>query len=70
MARSSGTIGDTQFGTAGDAARICGVTPTTVRKWAADGKIGAEKRGKAWRIDLAEIQRLRGAIIGFVFMRR
>ncbi len=60
MGRSSGTIGDTRFGTALDAARICGVTPNTVRKWAATGKIvGVEKRSKAWRFDLAEIRRLR-----------
>ena len=50
------------FGTAGNAARICGVTPNTVRKWAADGKIvGAEKRDGTWRFDLAEIQRLRNS---------
>ncbi len=49
-----------KFGTALDAARICGVTPNTVRKWVAQGKIvGVEKRGKAWRFDLAEIKRLR-----------
>ncbi len=49
-----------EFGTAQDAARICGVTPNTVRKWVAQGKIvGVEKRGKAWRFDLAEIKRLR-----------
>ena len=49
-----------EFGTTRDAARICGVTPHTVRKWVADGKItGAEKRGKAWRFDLAEVRRLR-----------
>ena len=49
-----------KFGTALDAARICGVTPDTVRKWVAQGKIvGVEKRGKAWRFDLAEIKRLR-----------
>ncbi len=49
-----------KFGTALDAARICGVTPSTVRKWVAQGKIvGVEKRGKAWRFDLAEIRRLR-----------
>jgi len=44
----------------GDAARICGVTPTTVCKWVARGKnVGAEKRGRTWRFDLAEIKRLR-----------
>ena len=49
-----------QFGNAGDAARICGVTPNTVRKWAARGKIvRAEKRGNVWWFDLAEIRRLR-----------
>ena len=49
-----------KFGTALDAARICGVTPNTVRKWVAQGKIvGVEKRGQAWRLDLAEIRRLR-----------
>ncbi len=58
--RPSGTSGDTQFGTARDAARICGATPNTVRDRAAQGKIvGAEKRGKAWRFNLAEIKRLR-----------
>ncbi len=36
-----------EFGTAQDAARICGVTPNTVRKWVAQGKIvGVEKRGQ------------------------
>ena len=60
VGRSSGTIGDTRFGTARDAAEICGVTPTTVRNWVARGKIvGAEKRGGTWRFDLAEIKRLR-----------
>ncbi len=60
MGHSSGTIGDTRFGTARDAAEICGVTPTTVCNWAAQGKIvGAEKRGRSWRFDLAEIRRLR-----------
>ena len=49
-----------KFGTVGDAARICGVTPNTVRKWVAQGKIvGAEKRGNVWWFDLAEIRRLR-----------
>lgn len=49
-----------EFGTAQDAARICSVTPNTIRKWVASGKIvGVEKRGKAWRFDLAEIRRLR-----------
>ena len=49
-----------KFGTALDAARICGVTPNTVRKWVARGKIvRAEKRGNAWRFDLGEIRRLR-----------
>ena len=60
VGRSSGTIGDTRFGTAGDAARICGVSLTTVRNWAARGKIvGVERRGRTWRFDLAEIRRLR-----------
>ncbi len=60
VGRSSGTNGDTSFGDTRDAARICGVTPNTVRKWVAQGKIvGVEKRGKAWRFDLAEIRRLR-----------
>ncbi len=49
-----------KFGNAGDAARICGATPNTVRNWVARGKIvGAEKRGGTWRFDLAEIRRLR-----------
>ena len=60
MGRSSGTIGDTSFGTTRDAARICGVTPNTIGKWVSRGKIvGAEKRGRSWRFDLAEIKRLR-----------
>ena len=60
VGHSSGTIGDTRFGTARDAAEICGVTPTTVCKWVALGKIvGAEKLGRSWRFDLAEIRRLR-----------
>ncbi len=54
------TNGDTSFGTTRDAARIYGVTLNTVRRWVATGKIvGVEKRGKAWRFDLAEIRRLR-----------
>ena len=60
VVRPSGTIGDTRFGTARDAAEICGVTPETIGKWVSRGKIvGAEKRGRAWRFDLAEIKRLR-----------
>ena len=51
-----------KFGTALDAARICGVTPNTVRKWVAQGKIvGVEKRGKAWRFDLAEVRGFRNS---------
>ncbi len=54
------TTGDTSFGTTRDAAKIYGVTPGTVYKWMAAGMIAvAEKRGKAWRFDLAEIERLR-----------
>ena len=60
VGRSIGTNGDTSFGNTRDAARICGVTPGTIGKWVAAGKItGVEKRGKAWRFDLAEIRRLR-----------
>ena len=51
-----------KFGTALDAARICGVTPNTVRKWVATGKIvGVETRGKAWRFDLAEVRGFRNS---------
>ncbi len=51
-----------KFGTTLDAARICGVTPNTVRKWVAQGKIvGVEKRGKAWRFDLAEVRGFRNS---------
>ena len=54
------TNGDTSFGTTRDAAEIYGVTPKTVYKWMADGKIArAERRGGKWRFDLAEIKRLR-----------
>ena len=54
------TNGDTSFGTTRDAAKIYGVTPGTVYKWMAAGKIaGAGKRGGTWRFDLAEIKRLR-----------
>ena len=54
------TNGDTSFGTTRDAAEIYGVTPGTVYKWMADGKIArAERRGGKWRFDLAEIKRLR-----------
>ncbi len=57
MGRSCETSGDNAFGTT---AEICGVTPTTVCKWVALGKIvGAEKLGRSWRFDLAEIRRLR-----------
>ena len=60
VGRSSGTSGDTRFGTTQDAAKIWGVAPRTVRKWVADGKItGVEKRGKAWRFDLAEVRGFR-----------
>ena len=54
------TNGDTSFGTTRDAAEIYGVTPGTVYKWMAAGKIArAEKRGGMWRFDLAEIRHLR-----------
>ena len=57
MGRSCETSGDNAFGTT---AEICGVSLGTVRKWVAAGTItGAEKRGRAWRFDLAEIRRLR-----------
>ena len=60
VGRSSATNGDTSFGDTRDAARICGVAPSTIRDWVARNKIvGAEKRDKAWRFDLAEIRRLR-----------
>ena len=54
------TNGDTSFGTTRDAAKIYGVTPGTVYKWIAAGKIaGVGKRGGTWRFDLAEIRFLR-----------
>lgn len=54
------TNGDTSFGTTRDAAEIYGVTPGTIYRWMATGKIaGVGKRGRTWRFDLAEIKRLR-----------
>ena len=53
------TNADTSFGTTRDAAEICGVTPGTVYKWMAAGKIaGVGKRSNRWRFDLAELQRV------------
>ncbi len=60
VGRPSGPSGDTRFGTMRDAVEICDVTPHTIRKWLAAGMIAVtEKRGRSWRFDLAEIERLR-----------
>ena len=60
MGRSCGTNRDNAFGAVRDVADIFGVTPGTIRKWVAAGKITvADKRGRSWRFDLAEIRRLR-----------
>ena len=49
-----------RFGTTRDAAEICDVTPQTIGKWIAAGKIaGAKKRGGTWRINLDKIRRSR-----------
>ncbi len=58
--RSVGTRGNRAFRTTEDVADVFGVTSGTICKWVAAGKItGAEKRGRAWWFDLAEIRRLR-----------
>lgn len=49
---------EAQYLSATDAARILGVSDTTVRNRIASGAIKAAKHGKAWRIPCDEIERL------------
>lgn len=45
--------------TAIDGARRAGLAEKTVRNWIQAGLIKAEKRGRAWRISLEELERLK-----------
>lgn len=46
----------------GEAARMLGVTPDTLRRWEAEGRITSTRTlGNQRRFELAEIERVRGA---------
>src|SRR5260370_21749435 len=40
-----------------EAAMLVGRSAATLRRWAADGVVQAEKRGKSWRIDRTSLGR-------------
>lgn len=46
---------------AGEAAQMLAITPRTLRRWRASGKIRGELRGAHWRYEISEIERVRAA---------
>src|SRR3712207_1153851 len=48
------------FLTARQAARVCGVSEKTIRRWIAAGRIVADKQGRDFRIPACEIAALSG----------